>query len=160
MPSTAHVATRLANLDSPEDAHIIVSLVNDYAQDPMGGGKPLPQNVLDEMVPGMRRQPGTLVVIAEIGGQAVGLANCFTAYSTFRAKPLVNVHDLCVRHDWRGQGVGRALLEAVADEAERRGCCKVTLEVRDDNPARRLYERAGFKPGDPHMWFLSKDLDQ
>lgn len=160
MSSHAPITTRIADLASPHDAQIIADLVNDYAQDPMGGGQPLSPAVLEAMVPGMRLQSGVWVVIAEIDGLAVGVANCFTAYSTFRAKPLVNVHDLCVHHDWRGRGVGRALLDAVAEEAASRGCCKVTLEVRDDNPARRLYERAGFKAGEPAMWFLSKDLDQ
>jgi ribosomal protein S18 acetylase RimI-like enzyme len=99
-----------------------------------------------------------LVIIAEHEGTPVGLANCFTAYSTFRAKPLINIHDLCVHHDWRGKGVGSILLAAVAEEAQRRGCCKVTLEVREDNPARRLYDRNGYKSEPVLMWFLSKDL--
>jgi GNAT superfamily N-acetyltransferase len=152
------ITTRIADLTSASDAAIIVALVDDYAQDPMGGGKPISDEVKAKMVPGMIATPGTLVIIAEHKGTPVGLANCFTAYSTFRAKPLINIHDLCVHHDWRGQGVGSILLDAVADEARRRGCCKVTLEVRDDNPARRLYERKGYKSEPVTMWFLSKDL--
>jgi ribosomal protein S18 acetylase RimI-like enzyme len=153
------ITTRIADLSSDTDAAIIVDLVNDYAQDPMGGGKPLPEQVKLAMVAGMKQHPGTLTIIAEFDNTPVGLANCFTGFSTFRAKPLINIHDLCVHHQWRGKGVGAILLEAVADEARNRGCCKVTLEVRDDNPARRLYDRAGYKSGDVSMWFLSKDLE-
>lgn len=152
------ITTRIADLHSPSDAAIIVALTDNYAQDPMGGGKPLPDHVKANMVPGMQATPGTLVIIAEHEGTPVGLANCFTAYSTFRAKPLINIHDLCVHHDWRGRGVGSILLDAVADEARRRGCCKVTLEVREDNPAKRLYDRKGYKSEPVMMWFLSKDL--
>lgn len=149
---------RLADLNSPIDAAIIVELVDDYAQDTMGGAQPLSEEVKITMVEGMKNTPGCFVIVAERDGQAVGLANCFMVFSTFKAKPLVNIHDLCVHHDWRGKGIGAALLSAVADEARRRGCCKVTLEVRDDNPARRLYEREGYKNGPVPMWFLTKEL--
>jgi len=152
------ISCRLADLYSETDAAIIIALVDDYAQDRMGGGKALEHHVKANMVEGMRNTPGCLVIIAEIEGKAVGLANCFTAFSTFKAKPLTNIHDLCVHHDWRGKGIGSALLNAVAREAQVRGCCKITLEVRDDNPARRLYEREGYKTGDVPMWFLTKDL--
>ncbi len=46
----------------------------------------------------------------------------------------------------RGMGVGTALLQAVADEAARRGLREVQLDVIDTNPrARALYERVGFR---------------
>jgi ribosomal protein S18 acetylase RimI-like enzyme len=58
---------------------------------------------------------------------------------------LVNVHDLAVLPAHRGAGVGRRLLEAVERKARALGCCKVTLEVQENNtPARRLYTGAGF----------------
>jgi GNAT superfamily N-acetyltransferase len=42
--------------------------------------------------------------------------------------------------------VGRALLSAAEEHARGKGCCKLTLEVRDDNaPARALYGRFGFE---------------
>ncbi|MGL5008269.1 MAG: GNAT family N-acetyltransferase [Paracoccaceae bacterium] len=52
---------------------------------------------------------------------------------------------LCVAATARGQGVGTALLEAVAVEARARGYSAVRLDVVDTNPrARALYEREGF----------------
>ncbi|PHQ83374.1 MAG: N-acetyltransferase [Thalassobium sp.] len=45
----------------------------------------------------------------------------------------------------RGQGVGTALLDAIADKARSRGHSEVRLDVIDTNPrARALYERQGF----------------
>jgi GNAT superfamily N-acetyltransferase len=44
----------------------------------------------------------------------------------------------------RGRGVGKMLLQAVIGEAARRGV-GLCLNVRHDNPARRLYERVGFR---------------
>src|SRR5437867_2160554 len=44
----------------------------------------------------------------------------------------------------RGRGVGERLLSALIAEATRRGA-RLCLNVRHDNPARRLYERLGFR---------------
>jgi len=88
----------------------------------------------------------------------VGLANCFMGFSTFAARPLVNIHDLVVLPGYRGKGIGQALLQAVEQIAKERGCCKLVLEVRTDNPAERLYRREGFTDGDHPYIFLSKAL--
>lgn len=51
----------------------------------------------------------------------------------------------------RGQGVGTRLLDAICDEAERRGYTEVRLDVIDTNPrARALYDREGFVAGGEH----------
>lgn len=52
---------------------------------------------------------------------------------------------LAVAPDRWGQGIGSALLAALVDEAGRRGCVEVFLEVRADNArAQALYRRYGF----------------
>jgi ribosomal-protein-alanine N-acetyltransferase len=45
----------------------------------------------------------------------------------------------------RGEGIGGAIVGGVIEEARRRGCTRVYLEVRADNRARRLYHRLGFR---------------
>jgi GNAT superfamily N-acetyltransferase len=152
------IETRLADYQNVSDANAIIDLIDRYAQDPMGGGKPLPQAVREQMITGMANMPGSFVVLASVEEQTVGCATCFMGFSTFKARPLVNIHDLCVDAQWRNRGVGQRLIQAVAEEAQRRGCCKVTLEVRQDNPAQRLYQRSGFTSGEVSMWFLHKDL--
>ena len=58
----------------------------------------------------------------------------------------VHINNLAVRGDFRGQGVGKTLLERVLIEAASRGARRATLEVRRSNEAaRRLYERLGFE---------------
>ena len=52
---------------------------------------------------------------------------------------------IAVRPGGRARGAGRLLLEGVLAAARPR-FPGVSLSVRADNPARRLYERAGFRP--------------
>ena len=147
-PSPIQVLIRPADLDRPEDAKAVVTLLDAYAADPMGSGEPLPQDTRDRLVPALRRVPGHLVMLAFARERAIGLAICFPGLSTFRARPLLNIHDLAVLPDHRGQGVATALLAAIEAEALRRGCCKLTLEVREDNPAAEaLYRKLGFGAG-------------
>ncbi len=134
-----------ANLDSPEHARDIVAMTNAYAADEMGNSASLPPDVLERLIPGLRAHPTTIIFLAYLGDKPVGIANCFLGFSTFAAKSLINIHDLAVIAECRGMGVGRALLEAVAQHARERGCVKVTLEVQENNTrARKLYESAGF----------------
>ena len=114
----------------------------------MGNGGPLPPEVLERLIPGLKNHPTTLIFLAYKNQQAVGLATCFRGFSTFAARPLINIHDLVVLPDHRGMGIGRRLLAAVEQKARETGCCKVTLEVQENNTkARHTYEQAGFSQG-------------
>ena len=148
-----------ADLENTSHAEAIVRITNDYAEDIMGGGKPLPDHVQEHMISGMKSSPGAIVFLAKDDEGFIGVANCFMGYSTFFAKPLINIHDLAVLPDARGKGIGSKLIEAVTEKAENLGCCKVTLEVLENNPARNLYERSGFEYGDPQYLFMSKYLE-
>lgn len=53
---------------------------------------------------------------------------------------------LAVRDDARGCGIGSVLLSAIAARARQEGHGSLSLSVEDDNPAQRLYARAGFVP--------------
>jgi len=142
---TAVLAVELADYADPRDAAELVMLLDAYARDPMGGGAPLCRETREAVVPGLAATPGAFSLIARLDGRAVGLANCFTGFSTFAAEPLVNVHDMGVLPDYRGRGIGRALLETVEREAIRRGASKVTLEVLSRNErAKGLYLALGY----------------
>ena len=130
-----------AQLDRPEHQRAVVAMTAAYALDAMGNGGPLPPDVLEQLVPGLRAHPTTLVLLAYVDAAAVGIATCFLGFSTFAARPLVNIHDLAVLPEFRGQGIGRELLGAVERVARERGCVKVTLEVLEKNGAREACTR-------------------
>ena len=134
-----------ADLARREHQEAIVELIDAYAADPMGNGKPLSAEVRETLIPGLKQHPTTLIFLAYQGGKAVGITVCFRGFSTFAARPLINIHDLAVLGAQRGQGIGRRLLEAVEDKARALGCCKLTLETQENNRrARQVYAAAGF----------------
>jgi len=130
-----------------EHRHALVMLLDAYARDPMGGGEGLAEDVMARLCDDLAARPDAASFIAWRDGQPVGLVNCIEGYSTFKARPLMNIHDIAVLPGQRGQGVGQALLQAAQDHARQRGCCKLTLEVLTGNTvALRSYERFGFAP--------------
>lgn len=139
------VSIRLADWDNPADGQLVVSLLDAYARDPMGGASPLSDYVKANLPQAMARTPGAFSAIGFVGDKPAALANCFTTLSTFACKPIVNIHDLSVNSEARGRGVGQQMLAFVETEAQRLGACKVTLEVLTGNAiARKAYERFGF----------------
>lgn len=163
MTSTVDVATDIeiiqADLDNPKHAADIVNIVDLFAKDPMGQNEPLSEEVRVDMIAEMKKIPTTMTYIAYMGEKALGIVTCFIGYSTFTASKTFKIHDVAVHPDARGLGIGTKLLETVEAEAEELGCSKITLEVRTDNPAKKLYEREGFEYGEPKWWFMTKDLD-
>ena len=144
MPPTFEI--KEADLDRPEHQWAIVEVLDDYARDPIIDGKPLSDDVKRELIPELRRHPTTHVLLAFAGDRPVGVAVCFLGFSTFAARPLLNLHDFAVLTEHRGQGVGRQLMDAVVAKARELECCRVTLEVDEHNErARRLYRAAGFE---------------
>ncbi len=135
-----------ANLTCEPHCRDIVLMIDSYASDPMSNGMPLPETVRRDLIPGLRAHPTTLIFLAYHGPRPVGIAVCFRGFSTFAARPLINIHDLAVVPEHRGRGIGRRLLEAVERKARELGCCKLTLEVLENNArARRMYGAAGFE---------------
>jgi GNAT superfamily N-acetyltransferase len=134
-----------ANLSNPLHQSAIVSMMNAYSQDPMGDGKPLSDYARKNLIDGLLKHPTTIVFVVFEGSVARGIATCFLGFSTFAARPLINLSDFYVEERFRGQGIGMQLLAAIEQEARRLGCCKLTLEVQQNNPvARSIYERFGF----------------
>lgn len=134
-------------LDDLNHAEALVDMLDHYARDPMGGGAALSTEARENLVARLARREDFVSFLAFEGDTAVGLINCFEGFSTFAARPLLNIHDVAVRDTHRGRGIGRQLLAAAEAVARERGCCKLTLEVLSNNAtAVAAYLRAGFEP--------------
>jgi GNAT superfamily N-acetyltransferase len=147
LPTPADVSYHVveAALDRPDHQAATLDLLDEYAADPMGDGRPLSAAVRRDVISGLREHPTTLVFLAFCGHEPVGLGICFRGYSTFAARPLVNISDYYVQPAHRGTGVGRLLLAAIEKRARELGCCRLTLEVQENNHrARSVYDAAGF----------------
>jgi GNAT superfamily N-acetyltransferase len=82
--------------------------------------------------------------VAEVGGQVVAFALCFTNFSTFLAKPGLYLEDLYVQPAHRGSGIGKAMLTHLARVAHQRGYGRFEWCVLDWNEnAIRFYEKMG-----------------
>ena len=154
----------VADYHHPVHQRAILTLMEGYTRDPMGGGKPLSRYSKNHLITGLQKYPTAVTVLAFSGEEPVGLVTCFESLSTFAAKPLLNIHDVTVQPQFRGQGVATTLLSEVEKIARARGCCKLTLEVLSGNEmARKVYRKNGFgnyqlDPAMGHAEFWEKDL--
>lgn len=89
-------------------------------------------------------RPCAEAVLAEMAGQAAGFALFFTNYSTFLTKPGIYLEDLFVLPEFRGKGIGKALLSHLAKLAMDRDCGRLEWSVLDWNePAIGFYQQMG-----------------
>ncbi len=134
-----------ADYADPIHADAVVALLDAYARDPMGGGEALTEKVRAGLIPSLRAMTTAFSVLAFTDGKPVGLANCFEGFSTFACKPLINIHDVITVTEFRGLGIGRAMMAEIEHIARAKGCCKITLEVLSGNaPAIQLYRDLGY----------------
>ncbi len=140
------IETIVADYGIGAHARAIVELLDGYARSPMGGGVPLEARVRDRLAAELAGRPGAFSVLCFVDDEPAGLANCFEGFSTFKCRPLVNVHDIAVAERFQGRGISQLLLEKVDEVARQCGCCKITLEVLEDNRvAQGAYRKYGFE---------------
>jgi GNAT superfamily N-acetyltransferase len=139
--------TEVLNVDYKNKRHAaaLIYLLNNYAEDPMGGGASLPLVIRNDLPDALARIPHAFSVICYVDDKPVGLINCFEAFSTFQCKALINIHDVIVVDEFRGLGVSQLMLGEVEKIAREKDCCKLTLEILDGNvAAKNSYKKFGF----------------
>ncbi|TDW14468.1 acetyltransferase (GNAT) family protein [Kribbella kalugense] len=93
-------------------------------------------------------EPGRLVLVAELDGVVAGFASG-EERRHWSGDPELYVGELVVAKPFEGQGVGRALIDALTDHAKQRGLATVTLDTGAANTnARAFYGRLGFDEED------------
>ncbi len=84
------------------------------------------------------------VIIAEVSGEPAAFALFFHNYSTFLGKANLFLEDLFVKEEYRGHGLGEAMLRRLAQIAVERGCERLDWLCLDWNhPAIAFYQRVG-----------------
>jgi GNAT superfamily N-acetyltransferase len=129
-----------------EDAPLILRLIEELAEyEKLSNEVVATEETLRKSLFGERRFAEAL--IGEIEGEPAGFAVFFHSFSTFLGKPGIYLEDLYVRPQFRGSGLGRALLVYLAKVARERGCGRLEWSVLDWNePAIGFYRRIGAAP--------------
>ncbi|MGH2951592.1 MAG: GNAT family N-acetyltransferase [Solirubrobacterales bacterium] len=151
------IAVRRAEVaDAPEVARLLHDFNTEFSEPTPGVA------VLTERARGLIAD-GTITVL--LGGEGPdGLAQLQYRASVWSGALDAYLEELYVAPERRGQGIGRALLEAAMDAARDAGATRIDLATSvDDTAALALYERAGFsnregEPDGPQMLFYERDL--
>jgi GNAT superfamily N-acetyltransferase len=127
----------------PRDVNAVVGLIRELAE-------------FEQLTHLLRVTPETLhphlfgdkpvveCVVGEVAREVVAFALFFTNFSTFLAKPGLYLEDLYVKPEFRGRGLGRALLEHLGALAVQRDYGRFEWSVLDWNEhAIRFYQGMG-----------------
>lgn len=140
-----NIEIKIAKFSDSQHAEAVISLMNMYANDPLGGGQDLSEFCQQNLIKTLQQRHDTFVLLAFYQQQAIALATCMDGFSTFQCRPLLNIHDLYVAKSHRGLGIAQSLFEKITQIAIEKDCCKLTLEVLQGNDvAKSLYKKLGF----------------
>jgi GNAT superfamily N-acetyltransferase len=131
-----------------EDVPLILEFIKGLAEyEKLAHEVTATEDILTETLFGSR--PAAEVVICNCDGIPAGFALFFHNYSTFLGRPGIYLEDLFVKPDFRGRGLGRALLVYLARLAVERDCGRFEWSVLDWNePAIGFYKSLGAVPKD------------
>ena len=90
---------------------------------------------------------GHIAIARDQASRAVGMATAQLVISTAEGAPSAWIEDVVVHEDWRGKGLGRALLNAVLAWARNHGAVRAQLLADLDNaPALAFYDKLDWQP--------------
>lgn len=132
--------------DNPRHAEDLGHALDAYASDPMGINHPLPDEIRENLASELAKVSHALSLLCYVDDKLAGFSNCFLGFSTFKLKPLLNIHDFAVLPEFRKQGLAMKLLARIEEIAREKSCCKITLEVLAGNTvAQAAYQKFGFE---------------
>lgn len=152
---------KFIRVDLENESHCsnLLMLLDNYMRDEIGTGKPMPEELGPKIIEGLKSHNGYIGFFACLGNEFAALANCNLNFSTWQAKPLINIHDFVVSSAFRNRGMGLFLLNGIEGYAAQKGYCRINLEVRHDNyKAQNLYLKAGYSECSPPNYFWEKRL--
>ncbi|MEM9679434.1 MAG: GNAT family N-acetyltransferase [Bacteroidota bacterium] len=95
----------------------------------------------------------SVIYIAYIEDVPVGFTQLYPLFSSVSMAPMYLLNDLYVHHDYRGKGIGEALINRAKDLCRSEDQKGLAIQTAADNPAQDLYERLGFVK-DPDLHFF------
>lgn len=154
-----NLSFEFCDFKNTEHRNALVELLNHYMVDPMGDFPPHEGENKDAIIHALDSHPTAEILFAKSEDKFIALTTVFSNLSTFYIKPYFYIHDVVVLNEHRGKGVGQALLSHLIHIAKERDYCKLTLEVRTDNPgAQKTYKNLGFKECEPSMLFWERKI--
>jgi len=138
--------SRVIDAATPADIPTLLTLIGELAEfERLAHELAVTPASLEEALFGPR--PVCEAVVARVAGEVAGFALFFRNFSTFAGREGLFLEDLYVRPAFRGQGIGRSLLEHVAGVAAARGCSRMEWSVLNWNRrAVGFYEALGARP--------------
>ncbi len=130
---------------APEDASLVLDFIRrlaEYEREPDA----VVATEADLLRDGFGPQPLFRCLIADWDGKPAGFAFFFFNYSTWLGKPGLYLEDLFVLPEMRGHGIGKALLQKLAQIAVEENCYGMRWQVLEWNePAIKFYDSLGAK---------------
>ena len=100
----------------------------------------------------------SIIYVAYIESDAIGFVQLFPIFSSVSMEPMYLLNDLFVEENYRGSGIGTALINAAKDLCRAQGMKGLALQTEVDNPAQKLYEALDFKKDpDLHYFWTNED---
>jgi ribosomal protein S18 acetylase RimI-like enzyme len=139
------IEVHVADLSDAAQAQAVVKLLHEYALDPTGGGQGLSDYAQANLTKELAQRTTAHVILAWVDAVPAGLVICLEGFSTFACQPLLNIHDVIVTQSQRGKGISKLMFQKAESIAISLGCCKLTLEVLENNHvAQAAYRACGF----------------
>ena len=104
-------------------------------------------------------KPVLSVVEVADSDKAVGFTQLYPIFSSVSMEHMYMLNDLFIDPNYRGQGIGQALIKVVKDLCRKERQKGIVLQTEITNPAQHLYERLGFtKDPDLHYFWTTSNL--
>jgi ribosomal protein S18 acetylase RimI-like enzyme len=132
---------RLAAKELDDLSEVLISCVAQGAS--LGFHAPLPADAARDWWTGVPRD-GVILLVAEQEGRIVGTVQLQPAESENGAHR-GEVSKLLVHPEWRRQGIARALMMALEEEARAAGKTLLVLDTREGDPSNDLYQALGYR---------------
>lgn len=100
----------------------------------------------------------SVIYLAYADENAIGFVQLFPVFSSVSMEPMYILNDLYVEENYRGQGIGRLLIDQAKALCREKKFKGLALQTEADNPAQKMYEYLEFKlDPDLHYFWLNTD---